>query len=135
MANQNGKATMEMHTLVLCREAQYVRTIACTLKPLGVSHTVLEDCAPAVSRIAVQKFETIVVDGREIDDVAEFLCAVRRSNLDRDCILVAIVRDRLDLRQAPPRGRQNRCLGQHPAFALGAGGHPQPRRGRRGAYG
>jgi CheY-like chemotaxis protein len=100
MANQNGKATMEMHTLVLCRDAQYVRTIARTLKPMGVSHTVLEDCHAAVSRIAVQKFETIVVDWREIDDVAEFLCAVRRSNLNRDCILVAIVRDLLDLRQA-----------------------------------
>src|SRR5262245_64019220 len=99
MTNQNGKATMEMHTLLLCRDAQYVRTIACTLKPLGVSHTVLEDCAPAVTRIAVQKFETIVVDWRQIDDVAEFLCSVRRSNLNRDCILVAIVRDLLDLRQ------------------------------------
>jgi hypothetical protein len=91
---------MEMHTLVLCRDGQYLRTIGRTLKPLEVSHTVLDDCAVAVSRIAVQKFETIVVDWREIDDLAEFLCAVRRSTLNRDCILVAIVRGLLDLRQA-----------------------------------
>lgn len=91
---------MEMHTLLLCRDAQYLRTISRVLKPLGVTHTVLDDCAVAMSRISVQKFETIVVDWREIDNLAEFLCSVRRSNLNRDCILVAIVRDLLDLRQA-----------------------------------
>ncbi len=53
-----------------------------------------------MSHIAAQKFETIVVDWWEIDDLAEFLCSVRWSNLNRDCILVAIVRDLLDLRQA-----------------------------------
>src|SRR5215470_10478554 len=46
------------------------------------------------------EFETIVIDWREIDDLAEFLCAFRRSNRNRDSILVAIVRDLLDLRQA-----------------------------------
>jgi ActR/RegA family two-component response regulator len=96
----NRKATMEMHTLLLCRDAQYLRTIGRALKPLGVTHTILEDCAAAISCIAAQKFETIVVDWREIDDLAEFLCSVRRSNLNRDCILVAIVRDLMDLRQA-----------------------------------
>lgn len=100
MENRNRKAMMEMHTLLLCRDAQYLRTISRVLKPLGVTHTVLDDRPAAMSCIAVQKFETIVVDWREIDDLAEFLCSVRRSNLNRDCILVAIVRDLLDLRQA-----------------------------------
>ena len=54
MDNQPRKATMEMHTPVLCRDGQYLRTIGRTLKPLGVSHTVLEECAVAVSRITVR---------------------------------------------------------------------------------
>ncbi len=36
---------MEMHTLLLCRDAQYLGTISRVVKPLGVTHTVLEDCA------------------------------------------------------------------------------------------
>jgi len=41
-----------------------------------------------------------VIDWREIDNLSEFLCAVRRSKLNQDSVLVAIVRDLLDLRQA-----------------------------------
>jgi hypothetical protein len=45
-------------------------------------------------------FDLIVVDWREILSLGEFLCAVRRSKLNQECVLVAIVRDLLDLRQA-----------------------------------
>ena len=54
----------------------------------------------ALVLIADQRFDVIVVDWREIDSVAEFLCAVRGSQANQDCVLVAIVRDLLDLRQA-----------------------------------
>ena len=37
---------------------------------------------------------------RHVNSQDDFLCAVRRSKLDQDCVLVAIVRDLLDLRQA-----------------------------------
>ncbi len=40
------------------------------------------------------------MDWREIDNLAEFLGAVGRSKLNQECVLVAIVRDLLDLRQA-----------------------------------
>jgi DNA-binding NtrC family response regulator len=91
---------MEMHTLLLCRDAQYLRTISRVLKPLAVTHTVLEECQAAMARIAGQKFEAIIVDWREVDNLAEFLCAVRRSHLNHDSVLVAICHDLLDLQQA-----------------------------------
>ena len=34
----------------------------------------------------------IIVDWRKIDNLAEFLSAVRQSKLNQDCVLVAIVR-------------------------------------------
>jgi hypothetical protein len=42
----------------------------------------------------------ILVDWREIDNIAEFLSAVRLSKLNHDCVLVGIVHDLLDLKQA-----------------------------------
>lgn len=100
MNNPTRKTTMDMHALLLCRDAQYLRTIARALKPMGASQVTMQDCANAMASMAAQKFDVIVVDWREIDNLAEFLCSVRRSNLNRDCILVGIVRDLLDLRQA-----------------------------------
>jgi CheY-like chemotaxis protein len=50
--------------------------------------------------IHAHEFDVIVVDWREIDNLAEFLSAVRHSKQNQDCVLVAIVRDLLDLRQA-----------------------------------
>ncbi|HET6176558.1 MAG TPA: PilZ domain-containing protein, partial [Candidatus Sulfotelmatobacter sp.] len=41
-----------------------------------------------------------IVDWREIDSLGEFVSAVRRSKLNADCVLVAIVRDLLDMWQA-----------------------------------
>lgn len=41
-----------------------------------------------------------MVDWREVLNLGEFLCSVRRSKLNQECVLVAIVRDLLDLRQA-----------------------------------
>jgi hypothetical protein len=40
------------------------------------------------------------VDWREIDNLGDFRCAVRKSKLNPECVLVAIMRDLLDLRQA-----------------------------------
>jgi len=65
------------------------------------------------------------VDWREIDNLAEFLSAVRHSKLNQDCVLVAIVRDLLDLKQAfaagsPPADSQTGLGG--PDRTLLAGG-------------
>jgi CheY-like chemotaxis protein len=70
------------------------------LKELHVTPTLANSADAALTLIEAHEFEVIVVDWREVDNLGDFLCAVRRSNLNPDCVLVAIVRDLLDLRQA-----------------------------------
>jgi CheY-like chemotaxis protein len=98
MSNLNLKTSM--HTLFLCRDVQFLGTTHNVLQELGAMPRVVDDCGRALAAIGAQKFDVIIVDWREIDDLAEFLSAVKRSALNSDCVLVAIVRDVLDVRQA-----------------------------------
>ncbi|HEV2400460.1 MAG TPA: PilZ domain-containing protein [Candidatus Sulfotelmatobacter sp.] len=96
----NAKPRLEMHTLLLCADAGFLGITRNVLHDLGVTPRIVNTSAAALSMIQAHEFETIIVDWREIDNLAEFLCAVRRSKLNQDCVLVAIVRDLLDLKQA-----------------------------------
>jgi response regulator RpfG family c-di-GMP phosphodiesterase len=94
------KATLEMHTLLLCADAQFLGITRKVLKELRVTPKIAGDSEAALALIQSNEFDAIVVDWREIDNLGEFLGAVRRSKLNQECVLVAIVRDLLDLRQA-----------------------------------
>lgn len=94
------KATLDMHTLLLCSDLQFLGITRKVLTQLQVTPKIVAGAEAALSMVGAQEFDVIIVDWREIDDVGEFLCAVRRSKLNPDCVLVAIVRDLLDLRQA-----------------------------------
>jgi CheY-like chemotaxis protein len=94
------KTTLEMHTLLLCADAQFLGITRNVLNQLHASPRVAAGSDAALAMIHSHAFDVIIVDWREIDNVADFLCAVRRSKQNVDCVLVAIVRDLLDLRQA-----------------------------------
>lgn len=94
------KTTLEMRTLLLCADVQFVGATRAVLNQFKVNPNAVEDCDSAISAIQDNEFDAIVVDWREINNLGEFLIAVRRSKLNRECVLVAIVRDLLDLRQA-----------------------------------
>jgi len=94
------RSRLEMHTLLLCADVPFLGITRSILNLLQVTPKVVGNSDEALVLIADQRFDVIVVDGREIDSVAEFLCAVRGSQANQDCLLVAIVRDLLDLRQA-----------------------------------
>jgi len=94
------KATFEMHTLLLCGDVQFLGTTRGVLNQLRVTPKIVGGCDEAQALIQAHEFSVIIVDWREISNLAEFLCAVRRSKLNQECVLVAIVRDLLDLRQA-----------------------------------
>jgi DNA-binding NarL/FixJ family response regulator len=98
MSDSNLKNAM--HALLLCHDAQFLGTTHHVLQQMGGMPRVVGDCGQALAAVEAQKFDVVVVDWREIDDVAEFLCAVKRSVLNHDCVLVAIARDVLDVRQA-----------------------------------
>jgi len=89
-----------MHTLLLCADVPFLGITRSILNQLQVTPKVVGDSDDALALIENQSFDVIVVDWREIDSVADFLCAVRGSKANQDSVLVAIVRDLLDLRQA-----------------------------------
>jgi len=94
------KTTLAMHTLLLCSDVQFLGTTRGVLNQLQVIPKIVGGCDEAVALIQAHEFEVIIVDWREINSLGDFLSAVRRSELNHDCVLVAIVRDLLDLRQA-----------------------------------
>jgi CheY-like chemotaxis protein len=110
------KSTLEMHTLLLCADVQFLGITRNVLNQLHVTPKIVGGAEGALAMIQEQEFDVIVVDWREIDNLADFLCAVRRSKLNRECVLVAIVRDLLDLRQAFAAGVQ--LLIHKPASAV-----------------
>ena len=97
---KDRKATLEMNTLLLCADAQFLGITRNVLNQLHVAPRIAGSSEAALGMIHTDEFEVIIMDWREIENVADFLGAVRRSRQNADCVLVAIVRDLLDLRQA-----------------------------------
>jgi len=97
---ENPKTTLAMHTLLLCSDVPFLGTTHGVLSRFQVTPKVVGGCDEALTLIQEHEFDLIVVDWREIHSLGDFLCAVRRSKLNQECVLVAIVRDLLDLRQA-----------------------------------
>jgi response regulator RpfG family c-di-GMP phosphodiesterase len=94
------KTTLEMQTLLFCADAQFLGITRNVLYQLQVTPKIVSNCDAALEMIREHEFDVIIVDWREIDNLGEFLLAVRRSKLNQECVLVAIMRDLLDLRQA-----------------------------------
>lgn len=92
--------TIPMHTLMLCADLQFLGATRNVLSQLRVTPDIVSSCAAAMGLIESQAFDVVLVDWREIDNLSEFLGALRRSKLNSDCVVVAIVRDLLDLQQA-----------------------------------
>jgi len=97
---QGSKTMLAMHTLLLCADVQFLGATRGVLNQLQVTPKIVGGCDEALALIQAHEFEAIIVDWREINSLGDFLWAVRRSKLNQDCVLVAIVRDLLDLRQA-----------------------------------
>jgi len=109
-------STLAMHTLLLCADTQFLGITRNVLNQLHVTPKIAAGSDAALAMIHAHEFEVIIMDWREIDNVADFLGAVRRSKQNADCVLVAIVRDLLDLRQAFAAGAH--FLIHKPALAV-----------------
>jgi CheY-like chemotaxis protein len=100
--NMHGirKTTIEMRTLLLCADVQFLGITRNVLNRLQVTPKIVGSSDAALTAVQENEFDVIVVDWREIDNLSDFLCGVRRSRINRHCVLVAIVRDLLDLKQS-----------------------------------
>ncbi len=94
------KTTLEMHTLLLCADVQFLGITRNVLNQLQVTPKIVSHCDAALAMIQEHEFDVIIVDWREIENLGDFLCALRESKLNQECVLVSIMRDLLDLRQA-----------------------------------
>src|SRR5579872_2315947 len=97
---ESTRTPVAMNTLLLCGDVQFLGITRTVLGDLHVHPQIMGTSEAALEMIHAVEFDVIIVDWREIDNVADFLCAVRRSKLNYECVLVAIVRDLLDLKQA-----------------------------------
>lgn len=95
-----AKTKLEMHALLLCVDVQFVGITRTVLNQLQVTPKIVADCDTALACIAEYEFDVIIVDWREIENLRDFLLALRRSKLNQECVVTAIVRDLMDLRQA-----------------------------------
>jgi len=94
------KTNLDMHTLLLCADVQFLGITRTVLNQLRVTPKIVGHCDAALALIQEHEFDVIIVDWRELESLGDFLCAVRRSKRNHECVLVAIMRDLLDLRQA-----------------------------------
>jgi len=94
------KNTLQMQTLLLCADVQFLGITRSLLNDLHIAPAIVSQSDAALGLIQTRSFDVVIVDWREIDNLAEFLSGVRRSKLNHESVLVAIVRDLLDLRQA-----------------------------------
>jgi response regulator RpfG family c-di-GMP phosphodiesterase len=85
---------------MLCNDVAFLGITGSVLNQLQVTPKMANTSAAAVAMIQENEFDVIVVDWREIDNLQEFLSAVRHSKRNQECVLVGIVRDLLDLKQA-----------------------------------
>jgi len=67
------KTTLEMHTLLLCADVQFLGTTRGVLNQLHVTPQIVGACDAAVAAIQTQEFDVIVLDWREIDNLADLL--------------------------------------------------------------
>lgn len=97
---EKATTTLPMHALLLCADVQFLGTTRGVLSQFSVNPRVVGTGDEAMALLDDQEFDVIVVDWQEIGNLGDFFSALRRSKLNRECVLVAIVRDLLDLRQA-----------------------------------
>lgn len=106
MPGTNSYLTFDINALILCNDSHFLGTMERVLARLGVRSERCPDYAAALTGLEDQRIDTVVVDWQEILNLGEFLETVRESKINKDCLLIGIASDLLDLRQAFSAGVQ-----------------------------
>jgi len=102
----NSFLTFDINALILCEDTHFLGTMERVFGRLGIRSERSPDYTAALAAIASQKVDAVVVDWQEIINLGEFLETVRESKMNKDCLLIGIASDLLDLRQAFSAGVQ-----------------------------
>lgn len=106
MSATNSYLTFDINAMILCEDTHFLRSLERVFAKLGVRSERPSDYATALSAFSERRIDIAVVDWREIPNLGEFLEAVRKSKINKECLLIGIASDLLDLRQAFGAGVQ-----------------------------
>lgn len=106
MSGTNSYLTFDINALILCDDSHFLGTLERVFARLGVRSERAADYAAALTELEQRKIDTVVVDWQEITNLGEFLETVRQSKMNKECLLIGIASDLLDLRQAFSAGVQ-----------------------------
>ena len=106
MPSPNSTLTFDINALILCDDTHFLRSLERVFTKLGVSSERSSDYAEALATLERRKVDMVVVDWREIANLGEFLEIMRTSKMNKQCLLVGIASDLMDLRQAFSAGVQ-----------------------------
>ena len=106
MTSLNSYLTFDINALILCDDSHFLGSMERVFARLGVRSERSNDYTAALSALEQKRIDTVVVDWREIINLGEFLGTVRQSKMNKDCLLIGIASDLLDLRQAFSAGVQ-----------------------------
>jgi ActR/RegA family two-component response regulator len=99
-------SNLRINALILCDDTRFLRSLERVFAKLGVRSDRTQDYASALGTLAESKTDMVVVDRREIANLGEFLETLRNSKMNKQCLLVGIASDTLDLRHAFSAGVQ-----------------------------
>ena len=106
MTSLNSYLTFDINALILCDDSHFLGSMERVFSRLGVRSERSSDYTAALNALEQKRIDTVVVDWREIINLGEFLQTVRQSKMNKDCLLIGIASDLLDLRQAFSAGVQ-----------------------------
>ena len=106
MTGINSYLTFDINALILCDDSHFLGTMERVFARLGVSSEGSCDYSATLNALEQKRIDTVVVDWREIINLGEFLETLRQSKMNKDCLLIGIASDLLDLRQAFSAGVQ-----------------------------
>ncbi len=106
MPGTNPYLTFDINALILCDDPHFLKTLERVLASLGVRSERTADYAAALNALEERKTDIVIVDWGEIPNLGEFLGTVRQSKMNKDCLLIGIASDLVDLRQAFSAGVQ-----------------------------
>jgi hypothetical protein len=96
----NRYLTFAINALILCDDTHFLKTLERVFAKLGVNSEITGDYASALAALEQRKIDAVVVDWQEISNLGEFLETVRKSKMNKECVIIGIASDLLDLRQA-----------------------------------
>ncbi len=95
---------MALTSLLVCADAQTVQALTRILNDMDVSVEHCGDPALALSRLAVQKFDSVLVECKQDESAGIFISDLRRVLMNRDVAIIAILEDRNNVREVFARG-------------------------------